>query len=237
MILHCVAQKQVHNFDPATWKDDLDHAKLCLDILSFCSKADPVAAKHHEKLINIHNNLLSNMDPTAGNGEILAVDIDVIQNQAALFSFPGSFPTSFERGPMDGSYLLTFPPNADPLRVRLSNTLLAMLCQPGGDISTKLFAAEDGGSSSYNDREWIYTAQSDEALDWDSRSRDPLEWDVRNLSDIGDGSNHRSPFESGTMPSGEPPPQEILTLRDADGEFLDSMEPSAWASPGTRSMN
>ncbi|RSL89223.1 hypothetical protein CDV31_015918 [Fusarium ambrosium] len=44
VLLHCVAQKQIHQFPRSSWEDDLAQARMCLDVLSFCSTLD--SSKH-----------------------------------------------------------------------------------------------------------------------------------------------------------------------------------------------
>lgn len=232
MILHCAAQKQIHNFNPETWKDDLYHANLCLNILSFCGTADPTAAKYHNKLIDIYKSLVSNMNFAAGTSETPAVGTNIAQIPEALLSFPEPFLTSFHTGPIDGSYIFTVPPDADPRLTQLSNFILNTLCQPSGDTSTMLFATD-----LHQDTSWGYTTQVDEGPQWGPENKGSFDLGASNMSSVGGVSNYQSSL-SGVITSTERSPREFVSMSDdADNSFLESMGHDAWTLTGSAPMN
>ncbi|KAI8652205.1 hypothetical protein NCS57_01283500 [Fusarium keratoplasticum] len=63
VLLHCVAQKQIHHFPRSSWEDDLTQARMCLDVLSFCSTLDSVALKFRDCVVPIHDKLTSYIFP------------------------------------------------------------------------------------------------------------------------------------------------------------------------------
>ncbi|KAH7130893.1 hypothetical protein EDB81DRAFT_727833 [Dactylonectria macrodidyma] len=111
VLLHSIAQKQLHQFSRSSWEDDLVQARICLDILSFCSTTDSVALKFQDCLVPIYDKLASYIHPTASTS--------TLQNPSSL------------------NYLLNVPKTADADRVSLSLKLLMMLCQPFGDAIGK----------------------------------------------------------------------------------------------------
>ncbi|CRK11388.1 hypothetical protein BN1708_010135 [Verticillium longisporum] len=111
VLLHSVAQRQVHLFPRSSWEDDLAQARICLDILSFCSTMDSVALKFQVCLVPIHDKLESYICHTTS--------ISTPPNLSSL------------------AYILRIPTTADPDRVGLSLKLLILLCQPFGNANSK----------------------------------------------------------------------------------------------------
>ncbi|KAH7124265.1 hypothetical protein EDB81DRAFT_765659 [Dactylonectria macrodidyma] len=111
VLLHSIAQKQVHQFSRSSWEDDLVQARICLDILSYCSTTDSVALKFQDCLVPIHDKLASYVHPITSTS--------TLQNPSSL------------------NYILKVPKTADADRVSLSLKLLIMLCQPFSDAIGK----------------------------------------------------------------------------------------------------
>ncbi|KAH7115477.1 hypothetical protein B0J13DRAFT_208187 [Dactylonectria estremocensis] len=111
VLLHSIAQKQVHLFSRSYWEDDLVQARICLDILSFCSTTDSVALKFQDCLVPIHDKLASYIHPATS--------------------------TSTPQNPSSLNYILRVPKTSDADRVSLSLKLLIMLCQPFSDAIGK----------------------------------------------------------------------------------------------------
>ncbi|EEU37356.1 uncharacterized protein NECHADRAFT_72643 [Fusarium vanettenii 77-13-4] len=111
VLLHCVAQKQIHHFPRSSWEDDLTQARMCLDVLSFCSTLDSVALKFRDCVVPIHDKLTSYMFPLSS--------ADAPQSPSSL------------------GYMLKVPTAADPDHVSLSLKLLTILCQPFSTINSK----------------------------------------------------------------------------------------------------
>jgi hypothetical protein len=115
VILHSIAQKQLHRFPPSSWAEDLARAQQCIDVLSFCGNVDPVALRFSVRLSEIYNTL-------AGGYSF---------DQGARGNMPELHPIS---------YLFTTPrisPTCPPPpgRRALSFTLLFGLCRPWSDDS------------------------------------------------------------------------------------------------------
>ncbi|KAL6405769.1 hypothetical protein AUP68_10907 [Ilyonectria robusta] len=117
VLLHSVAQKQVHLSPRSYWEDDLTQARICLDILSFCSTTDSVALKFQDCLVPIHDKLSSYIQPTTS--------------------------TSTLPNPSSLAYILRVPTTAEADRVSLSLKLLIMLCQPFGNVNGKCGSNDD----------------------------------------------------------------------------------------------
>ncbi|KAH6988735.1 hypothetical protein EDB80DRAFT_175252 [Ilyonectria destructans] len=117
VLLHSVAQKQVHLFPRSYWEDDLTQARICLNILSFCSTTDSVALKFQDCLIPIHDKLSSYIQPTTS--------------------------TSTPPNPSSLAYIPRVPATAEADRVGLSLKLLIMLCQPFGNVNGKCGSNDD----------------------------------------------------------------------------------------------
>lgn len=111
VLLHCVAQKQIHHFPRSSWEDDLTQARMCLDVLSFCSTLDSVALKFRDCVVPIHDKLTSYIFPLSS--------------------------ANAPQSPSSLGYMLKVPTTADPDRVSLSLKLLTILCQPFSTINSK----------------------------------------------------------------------------------------------------
>ncbi|KAK6832871.1 hypothetical protein PG987_007565 [Apiospora arundinis] len=178
ILLHAVAQKQVHNFVVDQWQEELMKAAHCLRVLEFCGSLDPVAAQFHRELSAIHR-LLDQTSP----------GVNPAGTTAELVNLPASdqplSPASH------GRYLLTIPPNADPSRAQISAALLGMLCNPFGNHSFRKLAEETvltrrwtGGSTDPTRHE---ATQMIERLDWDYESAQPFRLNVGSLA-LGSGN-------------------------------------------------
>ncbi|KAH7302938.1 hypothetical protein B0I35DRAFT_500478 [Stachybotrys elegans] len=117
VLLHSVVQKQVHMFPRSYWEDDLAQARICLDILSFCSTMDAVALKFQDCLVPVHDKLSSYIQPTTS--------------------------TSTLPNPSSLAYILRAPMTAEADRISLSLKILVMLCQPFGNVNGK-WGSNDG---------------------------------------------------------------------------------------------
>ncbi|KAK8004508.1 plasma membrane SNARE protein (Sec9) [Apiospora arundinis] len=178
ILLHAVAQKQVHNFVVDQWQEELMKAAHCLRVLEFCGSLDPVAAQFHRELSAIHR-LLDQTSP----------GVNPAGTTAELVNLPAAdqplSPASH------GRYLLTIPPNADPSRAQISAALLSMLCNPFGNHSFRKLAEETvltrrwtGGSTDPTRHE---ATQMIERLDWDYESAQPFRLNVGSLA-LGSGN-------------------------------------------------
>lgn len=155
MLLHSVAQKQVHLFHRSSWEDDLAQARICLDILSFCSTTDSVALKFQDCLVPIQDKLASYIRPTTS--------ISTPPNPSSL------------------AYILRVPTTADPDRVALSLKLLIILCQPFSNVDSKCGSNDNLGAMGQSFPVQHEKLQGAEQLDWRLENSLPFRWDPEDL--------------------------------------------------------
>ncbi|KAK3938739.1 hypothetical protein QBC46DRAFT_439570 [Diplogelasinospora grovesii] len=159
VLLHEVAQKQLHNFPRLAWEEDLAQASVCLEALAFCGTADPVALSFHAALEPVYARLAS------FSSRIKSEDLDTP-------------PTK---------YLLTIPQDADPALASLSLTLLQALCRPFGDDERNLGAvsgdvnARSASESATSMKQDNPLCRMDERLDWAWKDTVPVQWDHDDL--------------------------------------------------------
>jgi hypothetical protein len=103
-ILHSAAQMQLHDYPQATWQKELGHARSCLSVLEYCSKADKVAENFVEVASVYYNTLAAQMPNTH--------DISVYDN-----------PDSFD-------YLFSIPTSSHPQLQQTSQDLLRRVSCP-----------------------------------------------------------------------------------------------------------
>jgi hypothetical protein len=162
VLLHEVAQKQLHNFPRLAWEEDLAQASVCLEALAFCGTADPVALSFHAALEPVYARLAS------FSSRIKSEDLDT----------PPTPPTN---------YLLTIPQDADPALASLSLTLLQALCRPFGDDERNLGAvsgdvnARSASGSATGMEQDNPLCRMDERLDWAWKDTVPVQWDHDDL--------------------------------------------------------
>ncbi|KAL5592299.1 hypothetical protein FOBRF1_013325 [Fusarium oxysporum] len=155
VLLHSVAQKQVHLFPRSFWEDDLSQARICLDIVSFCGTVDPVALKFQDCL-------------------------DPIYDELASYSRP-STSISSPSDPLSLAYMFGIPSTADADRAGLSLKLLIMLCQPFGNFDST-YGSNDNLSELWQSFPTQYEQmQGAERLDWKLDSCPPFQWDPQDL--------------------------------------------------------
>ncbi|KAI8712194.1 Zn(2)-C6 fungal-type domain-containing protein [Fusarium sp. LHS14.1] len=149
VLLHCVAQKQIHHFPRSSWEDDLTQARTCLDVLSFCSTVDSVALKFRDCVVPIHDKLTSYIFPLPS--------VNTPHNPSSL------------------GYMLKVPTTTDPDRVSLSLKLLTILCQPFSNINSKCGPDESpskpGESKNLQPgKEMNWKVDSCPSFQWDAQS-------------------------------------------------------------------
>ncbi|KAH7116667.1 hypothetical protein B0J13DRAFT_571537 [Dactylonectria estremocensis] len=155
VLLHCVAQKQVHSFPRSSWEGDLAQARICLDVLSFCSTTDSVALKFQDCVVPIYDKLASYIFPTATT--------NTPPNLSTL------------------AYLLRVPTTADPDRLGLSLELLIMLCQPFANVNGKSGSNDNLSTPWQSFLAQSKQLQGGERLDWKLESCQPFRWDAQDL--------------------------------------------------------
>ncbi|KAK7954150.1 hypothetical protein PG988_014844 [Apiospora saccharicola] len=221
ILLHCVAQKQAHNFVVQQWQEELMKAAHCLRVLEFCGTLDPVARQFHHELSAIHRLLdqtLPGVNPEGTTAEL--VNLPAAEQPLS----PAS----------QGRYLLTIPPNADPDRAQLSAALLGMLCNPFGNHSFRKLAEETvltrrwtGGSTDPTRHE---ATQMIERLDWDYESAQPFRLNVGSLA-LGSGNCVAPPMmelsgvEAVEAAAMIPPPLPFMEGRGTQGWVQDALAP------------
>ncbi|KAB5531158.1 hypothetical protein GE09DRAFT_1145996 [Coniochaeta sp. 2T2.1] len=210
VLLHCIAQKQVHGMIPSSWEVDLLHAKTCLDTLSYCGTLDPVALQFHARLYQIYQTLSLHTHPmleyaaAAPNGlPVSSLSPTSSTSSTTLIqNMPPKPPGCRCYGPIlephPFAYLLTIPSNGNPDSVKLSTTLLRMLSRPydnpadteeavrdGCGLDTNLWTKQGGQHYSEVGHQRVQAARHDPAIEkvneWDLQSARPYRWDPAEL--------------------------------------------------------
>lgn len=219
IILHSATQKMLHGWSPATWKDDLTKADLCLQVLQYCASADSTAHRFYTELKEFH-------DYIAG------------QSRASPDArFPWSHQLSVTDEPQDSSYLIRTPSNAAPDHLEVSSRLLVKLCQPFGSPEQQGTGIEDVKQRWRDEPTHTRALHSlmMARLDWDLESRQSFRWDPK-----------KSVSSAGTPTSGFGEPVvsragDVLSIiqqvapvtANMEGRFLGSVQPSGWKNPQT----
>lgn len=184
-------QKQLHNFEPSAWKGDLECAKDCLSVLSFCGSRDRVAAKFHAQLSAIYREA-SPQEPESDPSD---------RSPESGYLGPSTTDPTGDRWlpyPADQGYLLHIPTQANTSRVNLALSLLLMLSQPFGVYSDRI------STEAHTKEKWLEDPPHHEyphiiaRLGWDSEKLLPLPWGLGKLGISSSG-------ESGTVSSIDAP--------------------------------
>lgn len=154
VLLHCVAQKQMHHFPRSSWEDDLTKAGMCLDVLHFCSTVDSVALKFRHCVVPIHDKLTSYISPPSST---------TLQNPSSL------------------DYMLRVPTTADPDCVSPSLKLLTILCQPFSNINNKSGSGESPSKPWPTLPGQSKNLQPDKETNWRLDGRPPFHWNPQTL--------------------------------------------------------
>ncbi|KAK0612501.1 hypothetical protein B0T17DRAFT_543828 [Bombardia bombarda] len=232
VLLHSAAQKQAHNFDPSTWQDEIDRSRDCLAVLKYCGAHDPVAANFHTQLTPICDQLAAAQTRTQGDiwppGDARddgdgRMDVDAREK--------GKEPAAD-----DSSYLLTLPTGHDAInasRVKLSLSLLLMLCRPFGGRVNKPGAEANIKDLWHGDPTRYEHVHMIDRLDWDFENSEPFEWNVGGLG-LGSQSSRAARVLELEMSYDAGPKEPSVPLRPlgsfAGHRFLGSAQPSGWAS-------
>ncbi|KAK4238271.1 hypothetical protein C8A03DRAFT_43965 [Achaetomium macrosporum] len=200
VILHSVAQKQLHRFPPSSWAEDMKRARQCLDVLEHCGKMDPVALRFRVRLSGIYSSL-SRFVPEGQTPAMQRVEdwVPPPPDQSDDYTFNGTTP-AHERHPIE--YLFTIPPDPNPQLLSLSFSLLFALCRPWSDTATLTTPLDKVEGRQLNPEN---QSQLLEALDWDFGKVTPFRWDTDGM---------------GMLKQGEAVDPSC---------FLDSESPSGWA--------
>ncbi|EFX02393.1 ankyrin repeat protein [Grosmannia clavigera kw1407] len=128
VILHVVAQRQLHRCHPDTWEGDLQLARVCLQVLNYSGAVDDVAKEFH--------------------GKLHPVFVDLSRDQWSRgYGMAGSETGSAERGHVgfeSVSLLLTAPLTTDPGHLGTSLDLMAMLGRPFRSLWAMNALSDDG---------------------------------------------------------------------------------------------
>jgi len=204
VILHAVAQRQLHGFPPKCWQDDLKHAQLCLDALEFCGTLDPVALHFHAALSEIHLDLLSKLSepPEAssriseGEGGLVTVPPDLYPLARPQEGVPIPYPG----GQCSPEYFLSAPPDANPRLLKHSSMLLYALCRPWGEPHIiRLCKSALGTAPLQHELDRLATGGG---LGWASDGNAPFRWDTSGLGVENPGDSNEYRFLGSEQPSG-----------------------------------
>ncbi|KAK3359577.1 hypothetical protein B0T25DRAFT_102716 [Lasiosphaeria hispida] len=185
VLLHSVAQKQIHKFPSSSWLDDLKLAQICLDTLDFCGTIDPVALRFHVRLSGIYGNLV-NFSPIDQSS--LRRTEEWVTTMPPDFPPLGSTHSAPETSTQDGpslDYLLAIPRDASKQMINLSFSLLIALCRPWGDPNKS--GVEE---------------QPENQLDWGMEQTLPFSWDMTGMGPKAAESVNVNLFLGSEEPSG-----------------------------------
>jgi len=180
ILLHAAAQKQIHGFGASAREENLERTQDCLAVLAFCGSVDQVASRFHDRLSDLKETLLSHEQDSPAHGEGVTSGGKQIETEAD--SAPDSVHSHRRDGP-DHGYLLTLPQDAPEPLLRLSRSLLVMLCQPFGDPSNKASAEPNVKEPAVwgSDPTRYEYPQMIQHLEWDFESKVPFQWDIGGL--------------------------------------------------------
>ncbi|KAK4152019.1 hypothetical protein C8A00DRAFT_35335 [Chaetomidium leptoderma] len=203
VILHCVAQKQLHRFPPSSWAEDMKRAQQCIDVLGYCGNVDPVALRFRVRLSAIYDSLqppvTTEQQPAEGWVPPPPPPPD---NQPQTQTQPEE-PTPVEPHPI--TYLFTTPPSPDPRLLTISFFLLFALCRPWSDTAmltnpnpnpptatdtttdTTMAATATDGSESGSGGGVVNDAQFLQQLEWDFGKVTPFRWDTDGMGMLKNG--------------------------------------------------
>lgn len=205
LILHSVAQKQLHKLPPSYWAEDLKQAQLCLDTLEFCGTMDQVALKYHVRLSGIYSNLAgrgTSQDQLTTTTRQRTEDwVTMPPDLPPMGRFRDTAESAADYAPPD--YLVSIPPTADKKLSALARSLLDALCSPFGDSSDAQQAANCAaqplqGGTARREKQKAWGMAQEQML--------PFSWDTSGL---------------GLKPS---------TDIAGDNRFLESESPNGWVA-------
>ncbi|KAK4224506.1 hypothetical protein QBC38DRAFT_423353 [Podospora fimiseda] len=202
VILHSVAQKQLHNFPASSWTEEMNQARNCVEVLGFCAEQDPVARRFFIKLSGIYEALVETGSSKKTNHqrieEWVPLPPGLSRDQAAAVKAMSESRPSSPKAVAD--YLLTIPPDADPELTKRSITLLQALCKPWGEGEIAVEHAElavcdqmGGGKASSANAGFVCQVPSKKdgvdqlstrtlpKLDWEIENHNPFRWDTTGL--------------------------------------------------------
>ncbi|GAB1314630.1 hypothetical protein MFIFM68171_04840 [Madurella fahalii] len=213
VILHSVAQKQLHGFPPSSWVDEMKQAQKCLDVLEFCGAFDPVALRFRVRLSSIYNKLMV-LAPESPMTAMTRVeewvppppDFQVADGDAATAEGDPGVPAEKN---VAVEYLFTIPPGANEELLLLSYNLLHQLCRPWGDGEGSCRPSErlEAGKQlvARDDQ-----SQALETLDWNFAKVSPFRWDTGGIGvSEKDVAVDASCFLDSEAPSGWSPAEDV----------------------------
>ncbi|KAK5627723.1 hypothetical protein RRF57_003438 [Xylaria bambusicola] len=203
-----------------SYEDELKDTRLCLETLTYCGAADPVASRFLDKAQGIYNSLIDHIekltevlkdsrqepvamvDSSAGSGTTGNLAEETLQdgNTQAINSVPGVLSASYQRSVEDLSY-----------------DLLELLCRPFGDPSNRRDSKESLAATHKSDPSRYEHPVLVERLEWDFEDSTPFRWNPEVLG-LGNIDNGRSE-------EGEVSAQDTQAMN----RFLDSTHPNGWA--------
>ncbi|KAI0512683.1 hypothetical protein F5B22DRAFT_614851 [Xylaria bambusicola] len=219
IIMHNVLTKLV-SLKIRSYEDELKNTRLCLETLTYCGAADPVASLFLDKAQGIYNSLINHIeklteilreshqepvdtvDSSAGRGTTDNPTGRTLQddNTRASDDGPEFLSASYQRSVEDLSY-----------------DLLELLCRPFGDPSHREGSKESLAATQKLDPSRYEHPVLLERLEWDFEDSAPFRW---NSEVLGLGN-----IDTGTSQGGEGSVQNTRAMN----RFLDSTHPSGWA--------
>ncbi|KAK4187014.1 hypothetical protein QBC35DRAFT_385935 [Podospora australis] len=220
VILHSIAQKQLHKFPASSWAEDMKHVQHCLDVLEFCATMDTVALRFRIRVSGIHKALCTTAAEQHTNMQRVEDWVPPPPNHSSEDDNGKLTNPATYRRPAD--YLLTIPPDADPDVLKISLDLMYALCRPWDEAENVKTALGPCGKNPMRKRHRAIASSNGKCgalersqllaqLDWgDLQTKaQPFQWDTRSI--VND-------------------PAKIAELGAKEAMFLGSEAPSGWAS-------
>lgn len=209
VILHSVAQRQLHRFPPLSWKEDMERAQQCINVLGYCGQVDPVALRLEAHLSGIYTSLSQHSPGTE----------------------PSSLAATATQHPIE--YLFTTPPSPNATLLNLSFGLLFALCRPWSDTPpTAVTAPILSTNTTSTTTTALSTTSSDstpanesqphilEGLEWDFNKVAPFRWDTGSMGMLKRGEaamEQQNCFLDSEGPSGWTVAEDLDVDADVDG--------------------
>lgn len=219
-------QKVLHDWPAGSWQDDLQKARLCLKVLSYCASSDSTALRFHDELKNFYDYIAAQVNDVSDDEG--SATSESLTDELAPFE-EVSVDTCPDTGlaQQDWSYLTTIPSNAKAENVERSCCLLVNLCRPFGDPEHRGFGIDD---VKHRWREeptrGLHTLMM-ARLDWDLESRLAFSWNTQKFasSDCVRGTTSQN-LSDGASSSRQTLPGVARSFED---HFFGSTGPSGWS--------
>lgn len=216
IILYGIAQKQLQDYSEMDCQDDLIQAEKCLQVLSWCGQADPVARRFHDMLQPYYDTLRGSRLAEEVNEEELEVGmIDRSRNPAShSASMDAGISSGMSQGSnttSDAQLIFTVPPGNS-----VSRDLLNLVRCPFGNHDREKMDESTVMACSADCMDLDDTSLPNEQRDWRFEVTSPLNWQDPDLNRCYD--NDLREHRDGPTPE--------LSFYLSEGHYVGSNTPS-----------